>query len=119
VVEVVERMGPMIHEVPRGQRGAPVRCAVRDARVRGDVGDSGDAGDVNGEIPRALTLTLSAITRAAKEVVQELEPDLDPETLTAQRVWRTLRKMCWRAERTSKAVNPVEPERRTAVYGVD
>jgi len=103
VVEVVERMGPMTHEVPRGQRGAPVRFAVRDARVRGDVGDSGDAGDVKREITRGLTLTLSAIARAAKEVVRELDPDLDPEPLTAQRVWRTLRKKCWRVERTNEA----------------
>ncbi len=53
---------------------------------------AGSAGSaVNREIPRALTLTISSVTAACKELV------------SVRRVGRVLGKMRWRAERTARA----------------
>lgn len=54
-------------------------------------------------IQKAFTFKTSEITQAAKEVVEEIEADMDPDSVTSRRVGRVLGKMRLRAERTSKA----------------
>jgi hypothetical protein len=102
---------------------ALVRCAAEHVPSRGDVGDRNDGGDVKEEISRALILTTSQVTRAARTLAQEQESDLDTETLTGRRIGRVLRKMRWRSERTKSArgwaVNLAELHRWTRAYGVE
>jgi hypothetical protein len=80
------------------------------------------ASAVNREIPRALTLTTSSVTRACKELVGELELDIDPEHVSVRRVGRVLGRMRWRAERTNRAkgwtISVPELQRWTVAYGI-
>jgi len=81
-----------------------------------------EVGDLTGVVIRALcryavtavravnveTLTesfsfgTSAIAKLAKELAEEIEADIDPESITARRVGRVLGKMRLRADRTAK-----------------
>ena len=63
-----------------------------------------DVHDVTKETPEATTFAFgtSAITKLAKELAEEIEADIDPESITARRVGRVLGKMRLRADRTTK-----------------
>jgi hypothetical protein len=101
--------GDLTTQVVRGL----LRCAVSAVSP---------ANAVKREIPRALTLTTSSITRACKELVNELELDMDPENVSVRRVGRVLGKMRWRAERTNKAkgwtITLAQLQRWAVAYGV-
>jgi hypothetical protein len=108
-------------ERPDLEMGDLTTLAVRGL-LRCAVSAVSPANDVKRQIPRALTLTTSSITRACKELVNELELDMDPENVSVQRVGRVLGKMRWGAERTTRAkgwtITLAEPQRWALAYGV-
>jgi len=108
-------------ERPDLEMGDLMALVIR-ALVRSAVSAVSAANAVNREIPRALTLTTSSITRACKELVNELELDMDAEHISVRRIGRVLGKMRWRAERTTRAkgwtITLAELQRWALAYGV-
>lgn len=62
-----------------------------------------DVSDVKKEtLSESFSFGTSVITKAAKEVAEEIEADIDQEVITARRVGRVLAKMRLRSDRTAK-----------------
>jgi len=61
-----------------------------------------DVGDVaNGTPDKSFSFGTSAITKVAKDLAEEIEADIDPESVTSRRVGRMLGKMRLRSDRTN------------------
>jgi hypothetical protein len=126
----VEGLGGLMEELAKSYQAerpaletGDMTALVLRGLVRGAISAVGAVSAVKGEILRELTFKTSAVVTAAKEVAQELEADIDSDTLTVRRVGRILQKMRWRSVRTNKAkgwvVNLPELQRWTQAYGLE
>jgi hypothetical protein len=62
-----------------------------------------DVYDVSKETPdTAFSFGTSAVTKLAKDLAEEIEADIDPESITSRRVGRVLGKMRLKTDRTTK-----------------
>jgi hypothetical protein len=123
LAEIVERLAVAYQAERPGLEMGDLTALVIQGLGRCAVSAVGAVSAVKDEIPRELTFKTSAVVAAAKEVAQEMESDLDTETLTPRRVGRILQKMRWRSVRTNRAkgwvVNLPELHRWTEAYGLE